>query len=187
VNRVLSGVAALLMLCGCGSGERSMSTLHRYDRMRRELDWMTAASSHVSSDAGKLEIAMARSEVNGVRAAAVRLKLDARVYSLRAGAAGNTVRALASGAPSRQVRLYLLRVTEALSWQWVEGVALSSVADQAWADPMSVRGDDAQRLARDVEWAQTTARQAVRASTAARGIRQRAKAQFRYIVVTPAV
>jgi hypothetical protein len=154
--------------------------------MRPELDWMTAASAHISSDAQKLEIAMARADVNGVRTAAVRLKLDARQYSLRAGAAGNAVRALASAAPTRQVGLYLLRVTEALSWQWVEGVALSSVADQAWADPMSVRGDDAQRLARDVEWARKAALQAVHASTAARGIRRRAKAQFRYIVVTPA-
>ena len=186
MSRVLPWLAALLMLCGCGFSGYSSSALQRYDRMRRELGWISAASARVSSDARKLETVMAKSDVNGVQAAAVRLKLDARQYSLRAGAAGNAVRALASAAPTRQVKLYFLRVTGALSWQWVEGVALSAVADQAWADPMSIRGDDAQRLAGDVAWAQKAALLAVRANSAAREIRQRAKAQFRYIVVTPA-
>jgi hypothetical protein len=185
VSRALPTLAALLVLWGCGSGQRSPSTLQRYDKMRRELGWIAAASEHVSRDAQMLEVAMARANNFGVRAAAVRLKLDARQYSRRAGAAGNMVRILAAEAPSRPVKLYLLRVTEALSRQWVEGVALSFVADQAWTDPLSVRANDAQRLGANVEWARKAARQAIRASAAARGIRQDAKAQFRYTVATP--
>lgn len=186
MKRALISLAALLLLGGCGPSEQSSSPLQQYDKMRRELDWITHASDRVAVDARKLEVAMARAHVTAVRADAVRLKSDARLYSERAGAAGNATRALANETSSRRVRAYLLRVTNALSWEWVEGVALRFVADQAWADPLSQRGGAAYHLAKDVVWARHAAQEAVRAAAAAQTIRRAARVQFRYTVSTPA-
>jgi major membrane immunogen (membrane-anchored lipoprotein) len=182
----VTSLAALLLLWGCGSSEQSSSPLQKYDKMRRELDWITRASDRVAVDAQMLQVAMARAHVTAVRADAVRLKSDARLYSERAGAAGNATRALANQASSRQVRDYLLRVTDALSWEWVEGTALRFVADQAWADPLSQRGGAAYHLAKDVAWARHAAQEAVRAAAAAQTIRRAAKSQFRYSISTTA-
>jgi hypothetical protein len=180
----LTSLVVVLFLWGCGPSGRATSPLQQYDKMRRELDWITHASDRVAADAQKLEAAMAHANVTGVRADAVELKADARLYSERAGAAGNATRALAKETSSRPVRGYLLHVTDTLGWDWVEGVALRFVADQAWADPLSMRGDGAPRLAKDVAWARNAAREAIRAAAAARAIRQAARDQFRYTVST---
>lgn len=180
-------LGALLLLCACGSTETSTSVLQRYDRMRRELGWITQASERVSNDVRRLQAPMARADTLNVRAGAVRLKIDAKQYSMRAGAAGNTIRALAQEAPTRTVQLYLQRVTAALTWEWVEGLALTHLADQAWSDPLSVRGGSAQHLEMDLRWAQKAAVRAVKAAAAARAIKHHAKAEFEYSVVTPAV
>jgi hypothetical protein len=185
VKPALTFMAAALFLWGCGSSQGTPSPLQRYDKMRRELHWITSMSGRVAGDARNLEVTMARGNPTAIRARAVRLKADARPYSRRAGAAGNAVRALAAEAPSGPVRLYLLRVSDALSRQWVEGVALRFVADQAWSDPLSLRSPDAQRLAADVAWARKAARQAVLAADAARVIRREANGQFQYTAPTP--
>jgi hypothetical protein len=155
--------------------------------MRRDLGLITSASGRVSSDARRLEVAMAHANVQGVKAAAVRLKVDARHYSTRAGLAGNKIRRLAREAPTGTVQLYLSQVTRALSWEWVEGVALAFLADQAWADPLSVRGGSSQRLAADLKWARNAAARAMQASATAQAIMHRSKSQFRYTAVTPGV
>jgi hypothetical protein len=177
-----TSLVAVLFLWGCGPSGQGTSPLQQYDKMRRELDWITHSSDRVAVDAQKLEVAMAHANVTGVRADAVRLKADARLYSERAGGAGNATRALAKETSSRPVRTYLLRVTDTLTWEWVEGVALRFVAEQAWADPLSVRGDGARRLATDVAWARNAARAAIQAAAAARAIREAARDQFRYTV-----
>lgn len=177
----------LVLLSGCGQSSPAPSpTLERYDRMRRELDWLTAASGRVAADAQALRVAMSWGNVTAIRARAVRLKSDAVPFSLRAGAAGNATRNLAATAPAPTVRRYLQLVTATLSAQWVEGVALRAVAEQAWYDPLSIRGNDAQRLAADVSWAGSAARRAVLAAEAARRLRARSPAAFRYPAPTPA-
>lgn len=186
MRKTLPALAALLVLYGCGSSEGSSSVLQRYDRMRRELRWITGASTRVSDDVTRLRGAMARAQEEAVRRDAVRLKLDARQFGTRSGAAGNSVRTLAQDAPTKTVHLYLLQVTDVLTWDWVEGLALTYLGDQAWADPLSVRGNSTQRLSTNLGWAQRAAYRAVRAAAAARAIKNHARSQFRYVVVTPA-
>jgi len=186
MKRALAWLTALLVLSGCQPDDQPSSLLQRYDEMRNELNWITRASGRVAADAQKLEGVMAQANSAAIRADAARLKTDATLYSERAGDAGNAVRVLASETSSRQVRAYLLRVTDALSWEWVEGVALRFVADQAWRDPLSTRGDNVRRLANYVAWARHAARAAIRDATAARRIRRAAKAQFRYTISTTA-
>lgn len=186
MRKALPALTVFLLLSGCGTSETSPSVLQRYDKMRRDLGWITHTSETVSNDVRKLQVPMSRGNVATVRAGAIRLKIDARQYSLRAGAAGNVIRALAQEAPTRTVRLYLQQVTLALSWEWVEGLALTHVADQAWLDPLSARAGSAQRLEIELRWAQKAADRAVRAAAAARSIKNHAQAEFRYSVVTPA-
>ncbi len=187
MRKALPALTALLLLCGCGSSETSSSVLQRYDEMRRELGWITNASDRVSNDVHRIQVPMARGNAAAVRTDAVRLKVDARQFSMRAGAAGNVIRTLAQETPTRTVLLYLQQVTAVLTWDWVEGLALMHVADRAWSDPLSDRGGSSQRLETDLRWAQKAAARAVKAATAARSIKHHAKAEFRYSVVTPAV
>ena len=74
-----------------------------------------------------------------------------------------------------------------LIWEWVEGLALTHVADQAWRDPLSVQGGSPAHLETDMKWAQKAAGRAARAAAAARAIEDHARTEFRYSVVTPAV
>lgn len=187
MRKALPALVVALLLWGCGPSERSPSALQRYDRMRRELGWITSESGQVARDARRLQVAMARGNVPGVRASAVRLKVDARLFSIRAGAAGNRVRALTTFSLGREVKPYLQQVTTVLVWEWVEGHALTSVANQAWRDPLSMGGGSEHRLAADLNWARKAADRAVRAASAARAIRARARSQFHYLVVTPGV
>jgi hypothetical protein len=187
VRNALPALVVVFLLSGCGSNQETPSVLQRFDKMRRELGWMTNASGRVANEAHRLKVAMARANVPAVRTAAVRLNVDARRFSVRAGAAGNRVRALSSDAGSGEVKPYLQQVTLVLSWQWIEGVALSSLANQAWQDPLSIRGGSERRLAADLSWARKAAQRSLQASSAAQAIRNDAKSQFRYTVVTPAV
>lgn len=186
MSRALPAMVALLVLCGCTSRDPSPSVLQRYDRMRRELGWITGAAERVALDARRLQAAMSRGEVGQVQSDAILLKTDSRRFALRAGAAGNVTRRLASEAQVPLVRRYLEQITTVLTWQWVEGHALAALADQAWFDPLSVRGGSAQRLAADMTWSRRAAIRAVHAAESARAIRNRAKSQFRYVVATPA-
>jgi hypothetical protein len=186
VRKALPALVVALLLCGCRSNEKTPSVLQRYDKMRRELGWITHTSGLVANDMQRLKVAMADANVSAVRTAAVRLKVDARRFSIRAGAAGNRIRVLSSSAVGREVKPYLQEVTLVLVWQWVEGVALRSLANQAWQDPLSVRGGSERRLAADLIWARKAAQRALRAASAAQATRNGAKSHFRYTVVTPA-
>ena len=180
-----SALAALLFLSSCETASRPVSVLQRFDRMKRDLRWLTTASDRVSVDAGGLATVMRGPDVAGIQAASVRLKRDASVFSRRAGAAGNTTRALTAEATPGAVRVYLREVTSMLGEEWTEGVALAVVANLAWHDPLSVRGDDARRLERNVLWARLAASRAVAATAAARAIRDSHRSQFRYEISTP--
>lgn len=181
MTRALTALALLLAMSSCDSSTRPTSVLQRFDRMRLELDGITAASERVSMDALTVKNALARANVSRARAAAVRLKRDARPFSRRAGAAGNTVRRLAAAERSKTVRQYLLWVTEVLSQEWIEGVALSALSDLAWRDPLFERGNDAALFTLELKRARTAANRAVGASVAAATILSQASGKFRYI------
>ena len=180
-----SALAALLFLSGCETANHPVSALQRFDRMKRDLRWIALASGRVSADARALDQTMQLSNVTGVRAAAVRLKRDGALFSRRAGAAGNATRSLIPETTPGPVRAYLRAVTDTLSAQWVEGVALTAVAELAWNDPLSVRGDDARRLDRDVAWARQASKHAVSAAAHATAVRKSNKSLFRYEISKP--
>jgi hypothetical protein len=81
-----------------------------------------------------------------------------------------------------EIRRYLQDVTGVLVWDWVEGTALQSLAEQIWTDPLSQTNRDETAFAGDVFWARKAAAKAVTLARAAYSLKQRHAAAFRYTV-----
>ncbi len=173
---------ALVLLSGCAHTGPPISALQRYDRMKRQLQWLTTQSQQLSDQTGRLGHLVSRANVPGTRRLAVRLKIAAIRYTTYAGRIGNSIRALDTGSTSSTAGRYLRFIADVLTWDWVEGTALQRVCDEIWRDPLSETGSGAETLYKDMRWAQRAAQRAVDYARLAAGVRRQAPGAFRYTV-----
>jgi len=175
-----------LLLSACDTPPSTTSTLQRFDRLRPQLSYVGHASSNLAVDMSNINRQMQRDSVAGIRERAARLRQDGLRFARRAGRIGNEVRALAREESSATDRRYYALIADALSCQWLEGMALARLADIVWRDPLLLNRRDETRFSKVQGRAARYAWVAVLRTGRANGLRRHFPRSFRYIPVAVA-